>query len=119
MKESFWHQDTFAVRGQSTRRNPLRPVGVFLRLCALCMSGMGFVVGLLLCLTIIGLIPGVPMIVMSVMLLNMVFGYRATGYCPWCSSEIEVTKKRGGIQCKNCKRSCAIADGYLMKIRNQ
>lgn len=43
-------------------------------------------------------------------------GYRAKGECPYCYSYIEVTKKRGGTQCKSCKKSLGIKNEMLYPL---
>jgi hypothetical protein len=76
------------------------------------------IVGTLLCLTGLGAIAGVPMIIAGVFapLLGPVFGFAALrGKCPWCGSSVNTVANSEDFGCHACSRRIHVVNQHFEK----
>lgn len=76
------------------------------------------IVGGMLCLTGLGAILGIPMIVAAVLapLLGPMFGMRAhRGKCPWCGTEVTDLNDTESRECPVCDRRFSLKDREIRK----
>lgn len=74
--------------------------------------------GALLCLTGLGAILGIPLIIGGVLapLAGPMIGIsEAKGACPWCGAAVASFVKRPGFFCHACSRRIAIHDGKFVR----
>lgn len=89
-----------------------------------CMGGsmVGFVlivVGALLCLTGIGAIVGIPLIVVGFLVpaITSLLGLGALkGVCPWCGGDVVSPTVALGVDCPSCKKRIVIRDKKFVAI---
>lgn len=68
---------------------------------------LGFLIGLVLCVTIIGIIPGFLMLTGSVGLFMAGLNYRQV-ICPHCKKKIFIANKAEDFKCKRCAKPTII-----------
>jgi uncharacterized Zn finger protein (UPF0148 family) len=85
-------------------------------------GGKGVVViavGILLCLTGIGAVVGVPLILFGLLspFIGALLGWTGLkGQCPWCAAPITSPAGAQGIDCPACKKRIVIRDRRFIKI---
>lgn len=84
-------------------------------LSALTMITGGFV----LCLTVIGAIVGIPMMIMGIISLPLspiLAFFFAEGQCPHCGQKLYFPIYRKVIKCRYCKQRCPSVNGRLIPL---
>lgn len=84
----------------------LRKVSLFAKLFVLMSAGITFFIGFVF----------PPIWLLTFLMIGSCIGYRAEGHCPICGEYIEVSKKRGGVQCKGCRSSLIVRNKQLWTI---
>jgi hypothetical protein len=79
------------------------------------------IVGTMLCLTGLGAILGVPMIIAGILapLLGPMIGIGAArGKCPWCGTAISAVGGITGFYCHACSKKIAVSDRKFVKVED-
>ena len=77
------------------------------------LTPMMLIVGTMLCLTGLGAILGIPMIVGGILapLMGPVIGFNAPkGKCPWCDSPVSSLRSGQSFECEACHKRIAFKD---------
>jgi DNA-directed RNA polymerase subunit RPC12/RpoP len=79
-------------------------------------------VGIVLCITGIGAIIGIPIVIVGLIfpIIQFLNGMATIkGNCPWCQTSVTCTsadRQQGGVTCPACKKRIVIKDKTLIKI---
>lgn len=104
----------------STQANGAKTVGV----ASGCLAGLGcgiwfIIFGIILSVTGIGAIIGIPMIIIGILMpvLAPIMGLTAIkGKCPYCDSDITSSSTAKGVNCKACNNRVVIKGKKFVKI---
>lgn len=83
------------------------------------LSAVLIVVGVLLSLTGIGAILGVPMILMGILapFVGPLMGLSSIkGQCPYCGSDVSTFSTNRGVTCSACKKRIVIRDKTFLRV---
>ena len=83
------------------------------------LAPMMIIVGTMLCLTGLGALLGVPMIIGGAMapLLGPMIGLKSLkGKCPWCGGEVTSVRSSQSFVCDACKHRIAFRFGKFVKV---
>jgi hypothetical protein len=82
-------------------------------LIGLILTPVCLIVGIMLCLTGLGVFFGVPLIILGLLapLLGSIVGFRSLrGNCPWCGAPLSSLDSTQPFDCDVCHRTIAIRD---------
>ncbi len=105
-------------KGNETKNDKVN--GFFTGISAgLITASIFILVGFLLCLTGIGAIIGVPLIIGGIAspFIGPVAGLTSIkGKCPYCESEVQASSTDKGVTCAACKKRIVIRDKKFYKV---
>ncbi|WP_078382330.1 DUF5362 family protein [Sutcliffiella halmapala] len=86
------------------KKSALGSVGKFL---GLIVGGTGILIGAILCITIIGILFGLPLMIASMGLILSVQGYQMIS-CPTCNKKQKVLQSKENLDCVKCRQFTVI-----------
>lgn len=111
-------KETHTIAGNTS--NALQRVSFIKGFGVSIMMGIIFIpVGLLLSLTGIGALIGIPMIFIggfAILLSPIMFLVMSQGNCPHCQQEVIVMNGKKVVKCRSCKNRCSVNKNHLNKI---
>lgn len=107
------------AKPQTTEPEPAPTQGAYSGLLiGMLVVPMLLIVGTLLCLTGLGALLGIPMIVAGILapLIGPMIGMRThSGHCPYCGAALSNIESTHGATCPVCNRAVAVKHGMIVR----